>query len=101
VASSVVVYPSEQELLDAKAYAISTSKLGCPFDGSSVHPDAIATAQVFYLHPLVAYDEARVVSRHERILDGQMAFDTPSDESDSVRQVELLQQEPQSVSRQG
>ena len=62
-----------------------------------VNPDAVAAPQVLHERARLVDCDARVLSGNERVLYGQMAIEAPPDDRNAARQVELLKQEPETV----
>jgi hypothetical protein len=68
-------------------------------NGHAIEPDAVAAARVFDLRTFVVDRDARMKARHQRVVDREVTFEATPDDGGATGQVELLQDESQSVTR--
>ena len=88
---------AEDELLGADANAIAVGELGELLHRVAIDATAVAATEVFHHRSLVVDDDARVVARDGRIVNGDVAIVPTPYERVAKCQVELLQQEAESV----
>ena len=96
---SIKTFRRENNLLVADANAVSVFEHGLAAHLLPVHLEPVAASEVF-ADDLVALDEdLRVLTGYERIVDGHLALGAPPEDRLPRWQVELLQQETETVSR--
>src|SRR5258708_4766300 len=93
----LLAHLAEHELLGADTNAIAVGELGKLFEWVAVDAAAVAAAEIFHHRSVVVDHDASVVARDRRVVDGDDAVITTTNDGLTKCKIELLQQEAETI----